>query len=268
MHQLHARFVTLSSPSYSLLMITFSGGSATERGNRRMTLMETRWVSWQRYKLQPPVRPQSELCLFWREQTVAWWHFWWIGRVVLCDAQVTGGGRRRIAIMHKLTDGILPCPQSGGNRVLTCSTQLIWKIASQRVFFRLYLSASRGAVYWSPADKPLQTERSPGSVLPANQIALKARFDLLQSAETRGQMSVGACGSSTGQPAPAYHSASTVRGKQLVCSEHHPTTGRERVKHIMLPLRFECHVIKKREKWVSCSCGGQIRRPRLLHCKY
>lgn len=53
--------------------------------------------------------------------------------------------------------------------------------------FLFYLSAQRE--HRSKTDKLLQTERSSGSVLPGNQIALKATFDLLQSAKMQGQPS-------------------------------------------------------------------------------
>lgn len=130
--------------------------------------------------------PNCEFCLFWRGQTVTWWHSWWIGRVVPYDAKVTGG--RGNAIMHKLTDGILLCPHSGGHHVFTYSMLLIWneRINTRFSSFLFYLNAWR-VEHQSLADKPLQTERSSGSVLLANQIAPKARFDLLQSAEMRDQ---------------------------------------------------------------------------------
>lgn len=103
--------------------------------------------------------PQSKLCLFWCEQTVTWWHCWWIGKVVLYDTKVTGG--RENAIMHKLTDGILLCPQSGGDRVLTYSLLLTWNY-----YFKLLKVNTRPCLFCfecmksrSPTDKPLQIER-------------------------------------------------------------------------------------------------------------
>lgn len=125
------------SPSYSFLMITFSGGKCDWTGNRCMTLMETRWVSWQRYKLQPPVRPPKRVVFVLTRANSGVMTFLMNreGGPVWCTSDWGGGGVGGIAIMHKLTDGILPCPQSGGNHVLTCSMRLIWKLASQHAFF-------------------------------------------------------------------------------------------------------------------------------------
>ena len=72
-------------------------------------------------------------------------------------------------------------------------------------------------------------KRSSESVLPAYQIALQVMFDLLQSAKMQGSQAYEhqTSGPSTGQPAPVYHSTSTMRGKHSAQSAVKITFGKD-----------------------------------------
>lgn len=89
-----------------------------------------------------------------------------------------------IAIIHIMTDGTLPCPQSGGKNHVVMQRVADLNLKDKHKAFPVALQFTRSGGTYLQQINLFTTLRSTENVVPANQIALKARFDLLQSAET------------------------------------------------------------------------------------